>query len=260
MFFLIIEIYRVSLRIAVRRGIFRRIAARGRDDHKALGAAGKRVIRDALYARRDFCSFQTDTVCKRTHTDVFAAVCDNNSASSNADERLCEYGREVGLLDDARWEHYLLKHNAVEKEIKRVNSTHFSPSDKLNELLVRNGTTPVSTGVGLGDLLRRPQLTYDALTEIDTMRPELSREVIEAAETRIKYDGYVKRQMGDAKRLAKSSEIRIPEDFDYNALDGLRLEARQKLDKIRPLNLGQASRISGVSPADVTALMIYLER
>ena len=112
--------------------------------------------------------------------------------------------------------------------------------------------------MGLGDLLRRPQLTYEALAEIDTMRPELTRDVIEAAETRIKYDGYVKRQMGDAKRLAKSSEIKIPEDFDYNALDGLRLEARQKLTKFRPMNIGQASRISGVSPADIAVLMLAI--
>jgi len=176
----------------------------------------------------------------------------------NADERLCRMGREVGLLDDVRWEKFIAKHEAVEREIKRADSTHFSPNEKLNALLEANGTTPVSTGVSLSDLVRRPQLDYAALAEIDTMRPQLSREVIEAVETRIKYDGYVKRQMGDAQRLAKSSEKKIPEDFDYNALDGLRLEARQKLTKLRPMNIGQASRISGVSPADIAVLMLAL--
>ncbi len=176
----------------------------------------------------------------------------------NADERLCEIGRDIGLLDDERWENFLRKREAVEREIKRVKSTHFPPSDKLNEVLTANGTTPVSTGVGLADLLRRPQLSYAALESLDTGRPTLSREVIEAVETALKYDGYVKRQMGDAKRMAKSSERRIPLDFDYNSLDGLRLEARQKLTKFRPMNIGQASRISGVSPADIAVLLLVL--
>ena len=147
----------------------------------------------------------------------------------------------------------------IEKEISRVSAVTVPPSQKLNDILTDAGTTPVSTGIKLIDLIKRPQLGYDALTPIDTTRPPLKRTVRAEAETRIKYEGYITRQLEDAAKLQKLETHLLPEDIDYTAIDGLRLEARQKLSKIRPLNIGQASRISGVSPADISVLLIWLK-
>lgn len=126
-------------------------------------------------------------------------------------------------------------------------------------MLEKNGTAPVTTGVKLADLLRRPQISYEMLAPFDPDRPALQRKVTYGAEVRVKYDGYIKRQLGEAAKMARLAEKLLPADIDYLKIDGLRLEARQKLNKIRPSDIGQASRISGVSPADISVLLIYLK-
>ena len=178
----------------------------------------------------------------------------------NADIRLSHIGRRIGLVSDARYNKVVEKYKAVEREIKRLENTYISPSQELTDMLAQRGTTAPPSGVSLASLLRRPQLDYKSLAPFDKDRPELPPAVIEQAEISIKYDGYIKRQTRQVADLKRMEDIKLPEDIDYSSLQGLRLEARQKLGTIMPLNLGQATRISGVSPADITALMIYLGR
>ena len=176
----------------------------------------------------------------------------------NADLRLTEIGHRVGLIDDVRYAAFLRKKEAIEREIKRLEQTSVAPSDEVNALLSECSSTPISTGVRLAELLRRPELSYEALARIDTTRPELSRAEARAAEVAVKYAGYVKRELAEAERAKKLESRLLPEDIDYKKITGLRLESAEKLDKIRPRNLGQASRISGVNPADISVLLIYL--
>ena len=176
----------------------------------------------------------------------------------NADERLMEQGRKLGLLSDDEYENYLSRQNLIKAEINRAETTFFPPTDKLNAILESKNTTAVTTGVKLADLIRRPQLSYDDLTEIDEGRPqELTPSLLESVQIALKYEGYIKRQNAQIQEALRLEEKRLPEDFDYNEIKGLRLEAREKLNKIRPRNIGQASRISGVSPADISVLLIY---
>ncbi|MFA6948868.1 MAG: FAD-dependent oxidoreductase, partial [Eubacteriales bacterium] len=176
----------------------------------------------------------------------------------NADERLCDIGRRVGLLDDIRYAAYTAKRTGVEREIARIGATYIKPSQKLEEILENAGTAPAPQGARLAELIRRPQLSYEILAPVDTTREPLARKVCECAETEIKYEGYVKRQKADAERMRRMDDRRLSPDLDYSSMSGLRLEARQKLESARPLTLGAASRISGVSPADITALIIHL--
>lgn len=176
----------------------------------------------------------------------------------NADRRLIEHGRRVGLIDDERYFAKMENFRAVDAEIERAEKTYFSPSAELNDLLISLGSQTVSCGVKLADLLRRPGIGYEALSSIDSQRPELSEEVLKEAEIEIKYAGYIKRQKAQAEQFRKLESKPLPKDLDYNAITGLRLEARQKLSEIRPENIGRASRISGVSPADISVLLIYL--
>ncbi len=176
----------------------------------------------------------------------------------NADERLTPVGYRVGLISEERYNKLNLKLEAVKNEINRLESITVSPS-VANPVLERYDTTPVKTGIKLSDLLKRPQLDYEKLKEIDTERPELTADIAEQAEIQIKYDGYIKRQEMQVQQFRKMEELVIPDDFDYDNVYGLRIEARQKLDKIRPHSIGQASRISGVSPADISVLIIYFK-
>ena len=178
----------------------------------------------------------------------------------NADRRLAAYGRRVGLVSGERLAQIEEKYAAVGREIKRLEHTGAPPSPALDALLADRGEPPCPYGARLVDLLRRPRLGYADLAPFDPGRPELSREITEQVEISVKYQGYIDRQNRQVEELRKLEDRPLPPDLDYLSIQGLRLEARQKLDKIRPLNLGQASRVSGVSPADVTALMIYLER
>ena len=177
----------------------------------------------------------------------------------NADERLTEKGYTVGLISEERWQDFLKKQEAKKHEIERLEKTSIAPNEKLNEMLVSHGTAPMTTGAKLADLIRRPQISYKDLTEFDTERPDIPDDVAEQAEISIKYEGYIKKQLNQVEQMRKMEQKILPEDIDYSAITGLRLEAREKLQRVRPLNIGQASRISGVSPADISVLLIYLE-
>ena len=176
----------------------------------------------------------------------------------NADARLTPYGHRVGLVDDMRYTAFLEKQAAIDAEVERITKTNIPPSDAVNALLVQSGSAPIATGAKLADLVRRPELSYDLLAPVDSTRPTLPRAVRFSAEVRVKYDGYIRRELAEVKKLQKLEEKLLPPDIDYAAIGGLRLEARQKLNKIRPRSLGQAMRISGVSPADISVLMIRL--
>ena len=176
----------------------------------------------------------------------------------NADERLTPLGREIGLVDDERYERFLKKQEMKAEEIKRAESIVFPPSEKLNEILVKKGTTALNTGIRLSELLKRPQITYEDITEIDITRPNLPKAVLEAVEIEFKYSGYIKRQRADISEMRRIENKLLPEDIDYSEIKGLRIEAREKLNKVKPVNIGQASRISGVSPADISVLLIWL--
>ena len=178
----------------------------------------------------------------------------------NADERLMPIGREIGLINDKKWNDFLTRQELKEKEIERANSTVFPPSDTLNKILKENNTAETTTGVRLCDLIKRPQLDYEKLSEIDKTRPEMPISVLLSAQTEMKYEGYIKRQNSAIKELKRLENKLLPEDIDYNEIKGLRLEAREKLTKIKPKNIGQASRVSGVSPADISVLLIQLEK
>lgn len=176
----------------------------------------------------------------------------------NADSRLTPIGRKIGLISDERWERFNKKQELIKEELKRVKSTVIAPSEKVNEILVSRETSAINTGVRLIDLIKRPQLGYDALSKIDENRPNIDRNIFEQVETEIKYEGYIKRQLIVIDQVRRLEGKILPENIDYNTIDGLRLEAREKLTKVRPENIGQASRISGVSPADISVLVIYL--
>ena len=176
----------------------------------------------------------------------------------NADLRLTEYGYKYGLISQERYDRFLAKKSAIEAEIKRVSNINFGPTDEVNSLLKSLDSSPLSTGVNMGDIIKRPEITYDMLAPIDTERPDLSDEVREQVNIQIKYEGYIARQMKQVESFKKLEAKKIPENIDYDDVMGLRLEATQKFKAVRPVNIGQASRISGVSPADVNMLLVYL--
>ena len=178
----------------------------------------------------------------------------------NADLRLTEIGHEVGLISDERYERFLNKKKQIEKEIERLNTTNVKPNEKTNEFLRRQGTTETSVGLKLSELLKRTEITYKALEELDPKRPKLDRQVIEEVEIMVKYEGYIKMQEKQVEAFKKLEKKLLPDDVDYNTIKGIRLEARQKLNKYKPYSIGQASRISGVSPADISVLLIFLEQ
>ncbi len=178
----------------------------------------------------------------------------------NADERLTPIGYEIGLISEERYRRFLEKMEQVKAEEERVRKVNIAPSEELNAFLVSRETVPIHTGVKLADLIRRPQLTYEGLAPFDPGRPHLPDEVGEQVEVRIKYEGYIKKQLAQAEELHRIERKKIPYPFDYTKVNGLRLEAIEKLNKVQPENVGQASRISGVNPADITALLIFLER
>ena len=176
----------------------------------------------------------------------------------NADERLTPLGHEIGLICDSRYNAFLEKMAKIEAEVERVRGVNISPSKQLNDLLEEMGTQPLATGVKLADLIRRPQLNYAVLKPFDTQRPDLPSDICEEVEIKVKYEGYIKKQLAQVEQMKRLEEKILPDDIDYREIAGLRLEAREKLSKIRPRSLGQASRISGVSPADISVLTIEL--
>jgi len=176
----------------------------------------------------------------------------------NADERLTEIGHRVGLVSDEAYKKYKAKMALVFAEIERLERTVVAPSPRASEVLSRIGTTDITTGAKLAELLRRPEVSYNALIELDPERPTLPSSVWRTVEVRVKYAGYIKRELSEVEKQRKLEARRLPPDIDYSSILGLRLEAVEKLNKIRPENIGQASRISGVSPADISVLLIYL--
>ena len=178
----------------------------------------------------------------------------------NADLRLTEIGHKIGLISDERYNKFVEKRENIKKEIARLKKLTVKPEKKVNDLLEKAGTTPLSTGTKMAELLKRTELTYDMLKEIDPDRPELTLQEKEEVEIQIKYEGYIKLQEAQVEKFKKLETKILPEDIDYEKLKGLSLEARQKLNKAKPHSIGQASRISGVSPADVSVLLVYLQQ
>ena len=178
----------------------------------------------------------------------------------NADLRLTEIGHSIGLISDERYARFLDKKEKIEKEIERLKTTNIKPTEKVNEFLEKMGTTPIAGGVKLSELLKRTELTYKKLKEIDENRPKLDKQVQNEVEIMVKYEGYIEMQKKQVESFKKMEKKLLPEDINYEEIKGLRLEARQKLNKIKPYSVGQASRISGVSPADISVLLIFLEQ
>ena len=178
----------------------------------------------------------------------------------NADLRLRKKGYEVGLITEEQYQHLLLKEKQIKEEVERLSKTKVGANKTVQDFLLRQGSAPLKTACSLAELMCRPELSYASLKEIDPDRPELSEEVIDQVNINVKYDGYIKRQIKQVEQFKKIENKKIPKDIDYNEVNSLRKEARQKLEKYRPVNVGQASRISGVSPADISVLLIYLEQ
>lgn len=177
----------------------------------------------------------------------------------NADMRLTKIGYEVGLISQERYDRLLEKERMIEEEIRRVEHTNIGTSEKVQDILTKYGSTPLNSGTTLAELIRRPELSYEKLEEIDPGRPKLPYDVVEQVDINIKYEGYIKRQMRQVEQFKKLENKKIPQDINYDEIPSLRIEAKQKLNQIRPASIGQASRISGVSPADVSVLLVYLK-
>lgn len=206
-----------------------------------------------------------DDLCTKGCSDPYRMLTSRSEyrlllREDNADIRLTPIGHEVGLISDERYEHLQEKISQIESEIKRLWKINIAPSDELNKYLEECGTDGLNNGIKLAQLIRRPQLTYDGLAFIDKDRPELSAEVREQVDLQIKYEGYIKIQLEQVEAMRKLERKKIPADIDYNQIKSLRLEATEKLNKIRPLSVGQASRISGVNPADINVLLVWLEQ
>ena len=178
----------------------------------------------------------------------------------NADIRLTPYGHEIGLISDERYQKFLNKMQLIKNEMSRAAQTTIHVSEDLQKLLVSRETAPMNKGMKLIELIKRPQISYDDLAPFDTERPDLPPEIFEQVEIELKYEGYIKRQQAQINEMRRLEVKLLPKDIDYNAIEGLRLEAREKLSKIRPHSVGQASRISGVSPSDISVLLIYLAK
>ena len=178
----------------------------------------------------------------------------------NADERLTPIGRRVGLISNERWNKFKLKQEQKKSELQRLKKTVIPPSEELNTILVSRGTSTISTGIRLIDLLKRPEISYNDLKDIDRTREEIRNEILEQIEVEIKYEGYIKKQLSQIEHMRKLENKKLPSSIDYKSISGLRLEARERLNEVKPINIGQASRIYGVSPADISVLLIWLSK
>jgi len=177
----------------------------------------------------------------------------------NADLRLTEIGHEIGLISDERYEKYVNKKAAIEAEIKRLRSTILKPNEKTQEMIIQAGGSPLKDGIKASDLLKRPEMSYEQIKELAPTEVELPKDVVEQVEIQIKYEGYIEKSLQQVEKLKKLEDKKIPENIDYDAINGIATEARQKLNKVRPLSIAQASRISGVNPADISILLVYIE-
>ena len=231
-----------------------------------VNAALKLLNREPLILRRDqgYIGVLIDDLVTKGTNEPYRIMTSRSEyrllhRQDNADERLSAIGHRIGLVSDERFAAVQEKYRLVDAECARLEKTHLAPTPALAAMLTARGTAPTSSGVSLADLLRRPQITYADLAPFDPARPELPHVVSEQAEIRLKYAGYIQRQLRQVAEFTRLEERLLPQDLDYREVSCLRLEARQKLNDIRPASLGQASRISGVSPADITTLMVYLE-
>ena len=178
----------------------------------------------------------------------------------NADLRLTDIGHEVGLISDERYEKFKKKKENIEKEIERLKKLTVKPTEEVNEILRNAGTSELTTGTKMSELLKRTEIKYDMLEKIDKERQELTKQEKEEVEIQIKYEGYIKLQEAQVEKFKKLETKLLPEDLDYETIKGISLEGRQKLNKFKPRSIGQASRISGVSPADISVLLVYLQQ
>ncbi len=229
----------------------------------ALKVKGKEQI--VLPRQSSYIGTLIDDLCTKGCSDPYRMMTSRSEyrlllRQDNADERLSPLGHEIGLLGDTEYNAFLERKALKDAEVERVEFTFLGPSEELNKLLEEKGTVPIKTGVRLSDLIRRPQMDYLSLAPFDKERPNLPFEIAERVETEIKYSGYIERQAAQVKETERLENKKLPENIDYDDVKGLRLEAVEKLKKIKPQNIGQASRISGVSPADITVLIIYLEK
>lgn len=229
----------------------------------ALKVKGKEQL--VLPRQSSYIGTLIDDLCTKGCTDPYRMMTSRSEyrlllRQDNADERLSPVGYEIGLLSDEKYKAFLKRKALKDAEVERVESVFLAPSEELNKLLEEKGTVPIKTGVRLSDLIRRPQLDYLSLAPFDKERPDLPLEIAERVETEIKYSGYIERQAAQVKETQRLENRKLSENINYDDIKGLRLEAVEKLKKIKPQSIGQASRISGVSPADITVLMIYLEK
>ncbi len=206
-----------------------------------------------------------DDLCTKGCSDPYRMMTSRSEyrlllRQDNADERLMPIGHKIGLVSDEVYAAFLARKEAKEKEIHRLETTTVAPGEAINKMLSSKGTTELSTGAKLADLIRRPQISYDDLAPFDKNRPEIQDSVAEKINTEIKYKGYIEKQLAVVAEMKRLEDKLIPENIDYSAITGLRLEAIEKLQKIMPRSVGQASRISGVSPADISVLLVWLER
>ena len=178
----------------------------------------------------------------------------------NADLRLSKKGYHIGLISQDRYDWVVEKERLIAREVERIEHVNIGANAAVQKLLKEHQSTPLKTGTTLAELIRRPELSYEDLAEIDADRPLLARDVIEQVNIHVKYDGYIKRQMKQVKEFKKLENKKLPENFDYDEIKSLRIEAKQKLNLYQPVNVGQASRIAGVSPADISVLLVYLEQ
>ena len=178
----------------------------------------------------------------------------------NADLRLSKKGYAIGLISQERYDWVVEKERLIQEEVERVEHVNIGANAKTQKVLEEHGSTPLKNGTTLAELIRRPELNYEDLAEIDPQRPQLAYDVVEQVNIHIKYDGYIKRQMKQVKEFKKLENKKLPEHFDYEQVKSLRIEAKQKLNLYQPVSVGQASRISGVSPADISVLLVYLEQ
>lgn len=230
-----------------------------------INAAQKALGKESFVLGRDTSYIGTliDDLITKGCTDPYRMMTSRSEyrlilRQDNADERLTPFGRKLGLISDERWAHFENKERLKKEEIERAENTIFSPSEELNRILVSRETSPVTTGVRLSELLKRPQISYDDLTSIDVNRPDLPKYIFENVQIELKYEGYIKRQKADIAEMRRLENKKLPKDTDYNTITNLRLEAKEKLNRVKPENVGQASRISGVSPADISVLLIWL--
>ena len=229
----------------------------------ALKVKGKEQL--VLPRQSSYIGTLIDDLCTKGCTDPYRMMTSRSEyrlhlRQDSADGRLSPVGFEIGLLSDEKYNAFLKRKALKDAEVERVESVFLAPSEELNKLLEEKGTVPIKTGVRLSDLIRRPQLDYLSLAPFDKERPDLPLEIAERVETEIKYSGYIERQAAQVKETQRLENRKLSENINYDDIKGLRLEAVEKLKKVKPQSIGQASRISGVSPADITVLMIYLEK